>query len=200
MSFNTADFDPADFESRESADKSVYVKFYMRPVQDEAKSASEGRPIYTDKEYVEIRTPGNQTNVIQRPVSDMDRQRFRHAYRAFKEGEVEQVTGTPLVEAPWITRSQVEELAHLRIRTMEHLADVGDDVCTRVPGLYTLKDRAKKMMEKSKDAAPVTELQAKNEELRNELEALKITIKEQSEVILALKAAHDAKTAEKGSK
>lgn len=182
-----SDFNPADFERRDAAEKSVYVKFYVRPVQDEAASAKEGRPIYRDREYVEIRTPGDQNNVIQRPVSDMDRQRFRAAYAQFKDGHGEQVVGTPLVEAPWITRSQVEELSHLRIRTVEHLAAVNDDTCTRVPGLYTLRDKAKAMIEKAAGDAPVLAVQAENEKLKNELEALKQTVKEQSEIIASMK-------------
>lgn len=182
-----ADFDHNDFETRTAGDKSVYVKFYIRPVQDEDASNEAGRPIYKDREYVEIRSPGNQTNIIQRPVSAMDRQRFKAAYNLFKAGEEDQVIGTPLVEVPWITRSQVEELVHIRVRTLEHLAEVGDDVCTRMPGLTTLKQRAKLAVEASEKAAPFIAMQAENEELRNRLAALEQTITEQSEIIKTLK-------------
>lgn len=186
--YGTADFDVNDFSSREAGDKSVFVKFYMRPKENEAKSAEEGRPIYEDKEYVEIRTPGNATNVVQRPVTDMDRKRFAHAYRAFKEGETEQVIGTPLVEAPWITRSQVEELAYLRIRTIEHLANVGDDVCTRIPGLFKLKQRAQAMAVKAEQQAPFIQLQKERDEMQAELDALKETVAEQSKIIKSMNA------------
>ena len=129
----TADFDVEHFEHRNAGDKQVYVRFYIKPVEDAAATAEQGRPIYKDREYVEIRSPGNATNVVVRPVTDMDRQRFAGAYGLFKKGETEQVIGTPLTETPWLTRSQVEELAYLRIRTLEQLAGVGDDVCTRMP-------------------------------------------------------------------
>lgn len=186
MPYGQAEFDVEDFNSREAADKNVYVKFYIRPRENEAKSAAEGRPIYEDKEYVEIRTPGNTTNVIQRPVTDMDKKRFAAQYRAFKEGDLEQISGTPLVEAPWITRSQVEELSYLRIRTLEQLANVGDDVCTRIPGLFKLKQRAQAMAANAEKQAPFTAMQKENEELRNSLEALQKTVKEQADQIQAL--------------
>jgi hypothetical protein len=181
------DGDPQDFESRTSADKNVYVKFYIRPVIDQSASDEAGRPIYSDKEYIEIRTPGNQTNIVQRPVAEMDRQRFRQAYAMFKAGEVDQVVGTPLFEAPWITRSQVEELAHLRIRTLEQLSVVGDDVCTKVPGLFKLKQRAEAMVANAEKQAPFIALQQENEALRTELESLREAVKEQSAAIAALK-------------
>lgn len=183
-----ADFNPADFEHREAADKSVYVKFYMRPTLNQSKSDAEGRPIFDDREYLEIRTPGNQTNIINRPVSDMDRQRFRRAYQQFKAGDEEQLTGTPLSEVPWITRSMVEELIHVRIRTLEHLANVNDDVCGRIPGLYALKDRAKAALDKAAGDAPFIAMQAKNEELVNELATLKQALAEQAALLKKLNA------------
>lgn len=189
------DFDPADFESRTAADKQVYVKFYVRPVPDEEASAKEGRPIYKDREYVEIRTPGNQNNVVQRPVSDMDRQRFRPQYAAFKAGESEQTIGTPLTEVPWITRSQVEELSHLRIRTLEHLSTVNDEVCGRISGLYKLKQRAVTAIEEASKHAPFAKLQKEKEEQDNKLAALQATVQEQAEIIRQLQAAQNAKPA-----
>jgi len=183
----TADFDVDDFKSREAADKSVYVKFYVRPVLDQEASDKEGRPIYVDKEYVEIRTPGNQTNIIQRPVTDMDRKRFAPAYREFRSGEVEQIIGTPLAEAPWITRSQVEELSYLRIKTLEQLSAVGDDVCTRIPGLFKLKQRAQNMVEKAEKDAPFIQMQAEYDQLKDKLAAMENTIAEQAGIIRSMK-------------
>ena len=184
-----ADFDVDDFKSREAGDKSVFVKFYIHPVINDAESDKEGRPIYFDKEYVEIRTPGNTTNIVHRPVTEMDKKRFRLAYGEFKAGNEEQSGGgTPLTEAPWITRSQVEELSYLRIRTLEQLAAVGDDVCTRIPGLFKLKERAKLMVEHAEKQAPFLVIQREADEMRNQLEALQQTVAEQAAIIKSLKA------------
>mgnify|MGYP000081173716 CR=1 FL=1 len=188
-----ADLDPRDFESREAADKSVYVKFYTKPVQDEAESVKEGRPIYKEREYVEIRTPGQQNNVIQRPVTDMDRQRFRLAYRQFKEGIEDQLVGTPLTEVGWMTRSQVEELHHMRVRTVEHLAELNDSVCGAHAGLYKLKQKAQQVIEEGKKNAPFAVLQEQHERAMAEMEALRQTVAEQSEIIKGLQSAKSAK-------
>lgn len=190
----TYEANPTDFdEGNREQDNKTYVKFYIRPLHDEEASANEGRPIYHDTEYVEIRTPGNETNIVRRPVSDLDRKRFANQYRAFKAGELEQTTGTPLSEVPWITRSQVEELSYLRINTIEILADVNDDVCTRIPGLFKLKQRAQVYVQQAKEAAPNLALQRKNEELENRLSVMENTVKEQADLIAAFKAERTGK-------
>lgn len=183
------DFDPKDFETRTGSDNSVYVKFFTKPVKDDSASDAAGRPIFKDREYVEIRTPGQQTNVVQRPVTDMDRSRFRQAYAMFKSGQDDQLVGTPLEEAPWITRSQVEELAYLRVRTVEHLAELNDSVCGQNAGMYELKRKAQAFIANAKDGAPAAALAAAKEEFANEIETLKRTIEEQSKIIANLKAA-----------
>lgn len=188
MSRETAEFDASDFESREAGDKSVYVRFYVRPFKDEEASNEAGRPIYKDRDYVEIRAPGNQNNVIMRPVTDMDKQRFRQAYQAFKAGALEQDFGTPLTEVPWMTRSQVEELAYLKVRTLEQLVAVGDDVCTRIPGLFQLKQKAQVAIEKAEKSAPFIKMQAENDALKTELDELKKAVQDQAAIIKVLQA------------
>lgn len=182
------DLDPRDFESRESADKKVFVKFYTKPVQNEAKSAAEGRPIFDEREYIEIRTPGQQNNVIQRPVCDMDRQRFRESYRQFKAGIEDQVVGTPLEEVPFLTRSQVEELRYLRIRSLEHLSELNDQVCGQHAGLYALKQKAQKFLQAANGAAPITDLQRQIDEMKALVESQNQTIADQSKIIQNLKS------------
>jgi len=156
----TAEYDVADFEDRTRGDKNTLVRFFIRPVLNEAKSAKEGRPIYEDKEYCEIHVPGNQTNVPIKPVNSIIKQRFGTQYARWKEtGEADFVEGTVLSEVPWLSRSQVEELAYLKIRTLEQLAGVGDEVCSRTMGLTELKRRAKLFLDASKDGAVITQLE-----------------------------------------
>lgn len=177
------DINPQDFESRTAADKSVYIKFYIRPVQDEAESDKAGRAIFRDVEYIEIRTPGQQTNVIQRPVNSMDRERFRTQYRMFKEGQTEQTVGTPLEECAWITRSQVEELSYMRVRTLEALADLNDQVCGSHPGLYKLKQKAAAVLASAAGAAPITAMQSQIDDMKEQLAAAQATIKQQADLL-----------------
>jgi len=173
----TADFDVADFEDRTRGDKNTLVRFFIRPVINEAKSAAEGRPIYEDKEYCEIHVPGNQTNIPVKPVDAIIKRRFSNQYARWKAtGEAEFVEGTVLSEVPWLSRSQVEELAYLKIRTLEQLAGVGDDVCSRTIGLTELKRRAGLVLASSKDSSVLTKLEAELKQRDAEILGLKQTI------------------------
>jgi hypothetical protein len=177
-----------DFQSREKADARTYVRFYMDAVQDHEASTKEGRPIFKDCEFVEIIVPGDSKDVVVHRVSDLDKRRFARQYELFKQGQSEQLIGTPLKEVTWIPRSQVEELRFFRIYTVEQLAQVNDSACTKFPGLYDLKRRAAAFVDSASAAAPLLELEGANKKLENEVEALKNSLKEAIETIKELKA------------
>jgi len=167
----TFEFDVSDFENPNN-NSGVYAHFYLTTREDPVQSAAAGRPIYVEKEYVKIISAGSANNIIDKPVSDHERNRFREQYAKFKAGDKEQLTGTPLSEVPWITRSQVDELLYRKIRTLEQLAGMDDQYCN-APGMYDLKRKAAAWLVKSKEAAPFTAMQAEMDALRAELDALK---------------------------
>lgn len=173
MPRESAEFDVSSFEDTEEANnKGVHARFYMVPKEDPAKSAEEGRPIFTDREYVEIVAAGNANNIIRRPATDMDKDRFRRQYAAFKAGDHEQIIGTPLSEVPWLTRTQVEELMYRKIRTLEALAEVSDQNCN-APGMYNLRTKAQEWLKKAEGAKPFTAIMKKMEEMEKQIEQLK---------------------------
>jgi hypothetical protein len=172
---DTIEYDVDDMMS--DSDKGVYAKFYFFPMEDPKASAEAGRPVFADREFVEILAAGNQNNIVRRPASDMDKKRFRRQYALFKQGDEEQMIGTPLKEVPWITRSQVEEFAYRKIRTLEDLAGMSDAQCV-LPGMYDMKRKAEAWLKKASDAAPFTAMSAEMEALRAEIAALKAAAEE----------------------
>ena len=124
-----ADFNPDDFRTDQQSkmDEGLLVKFYIKPVQNQAETASQGKPVFKDAEYIEIRTPG-QKSFIARKVRPGDLERFPRHYKAYKDrtSDVEVVEGTLLKEWPLITRSQVEELAFANVKTVEQLVAMPD--------------------------------------------------------------------------
>lgn len=180
------DGDISHFDNRWAGDKGVHARFYTNPVKDEAASAEAGRPIYRDKEFIEIVAAGNANNIVKRKATDEDRQRFREQYARYKEGDLEQVVGTPLVEVSWLTRSQVEELSYMRIRTLEALANLDDGACAKVAGLYDLKQRAQNHLQNAEGAAPLEAAHRKMQEMQSEMDAMKQTIQEQTDLLKKL--------------
>ena len=166
------EYDHAIFNAQQAVqDATLFARFYIQPLRDDVASAKEGRPIYNDTEMVEIRVRGDRNNIVIKPVTDEHRRRFRQQYDDFKRfGENSQVKGTPLKEWPIMSASMAEELKFFVFQTVEQVAEANDAVCSKMPGLTTMKNRAKIFLEFSKGAAPAERLQGEVEKLTNALE------------------------------
>lgn len=167
-----ADIDTAFYDQRRGdADKSLAVKFYLEPIQNEAKTLEEGRPIFEDQEMVELRVRGDRNNIVIRPVRPDDKKRFRNAYMAFKDEDQKLRSGTPLSQWPLMSRSFVEELKFLGFYTVEDVAEASELSLSKVNGLRNFQEKAKSFLEYASGGSPVTKLEARLDELQSSLEA-----------------------------
>jgi hypothetical protein len=158
------------------ADRNLAVKFYSQPIKNDEKTAQEGRPIFDDTEMIEIRVRGDRNNVVQRPIRPEDKQRFRDQYRDYKDGKAAEASGTPLKEWPIMSASMVEELRFLGFVTVEQVAEATDSVCGRVPGLTTMKQKAKAYLEFATTTAPLERLNHELEAQRSRAEAAEASV------------------------
>lgn len=162
----------ADQMSRNPNDtKGLVVGFHFQPVLDEEASKKEGRPIYADLEYITILTVGDKDNIVDRPVWDIDKQRFRDQYKDWSEKRVNTVKGTPLSAWPLMSKSQVKELEFFNVSTVEQLADLNDSNAQKFPGILNLRQKAKDFLIAAKDAGHLASM-------RSEMEAKDATISE----------------------
>lgn len=154
-------------------DKECYVEFRMEPIHMTAHSEAEGRPIYQDFPFIRIMFPGDKTKVVDRPVTDTDKQRFPNQYRAFEQQGVQVQTGTPITEWSILTRSQAMEMKAMGIHTVEQLSNVSDTNLNWL-GARDYRDKAKAWISASSDTgATVSKLMAEIATLRADLEASK---------------------------
>ena len=154
-------------DGRYAGDEALTPIFDVRPKINPTKSEEEGRPIYEDTVYVTIYSPGNKDSIPCRPVTEMDIARFKGPYDRFMETQSNDVVeGTMLDEWPAITRSQVEELRYMNIRTVEQLVAMSDANAQQVMGINQLQKQAKEYLEAhDKNDALIASLQARVEEL-----------------------------------
>jgi hypothetical protein len=150
----------------------TFAQFYTRSVQDAKASLEAGRPIFSDKAYVKIMVPGDKDNIVDRPVRDGDKLRWPRQWAAYEAKSEQPVEGTPLVEWPGLTRSQVEELAFFGIKTVEDLAAVSDSQAQKFMGIQKLKARAKAYLAEADKQAPFEMMREENELLKNRIAAL----------------------------
>ncbi len=152
----------------------LLVKFFIDSVHLDFKSKEAGRPIFEDREFVEIIPIGDPKTVLVRECTEKDRQRFIQEYERFKRGEGEKHVGTPLTEWPAMRPSQIKQLNYLNIFTVEHLSQCDDQSMQRIgPGARELVASANAYIARAKDVSVTTKYAMENERLKDELERVK---------------------------
>lgn len=174
------------------AEAGIYPRFYKRAVQNNRRTAEEGRPIFEEREYVEIIIAGDKNTVVDRPVRDEDKQRFPGEYDAFQKGQDAPVVGTPIEQWPLLNKSQVAELKGIHVMTVEALAALSDSQLQKLgPGGRSLKSKAETWLQAAAGTAPLVELQEEKDRLAEENEMLRGQVKD-----LAAKAEQGGKAEE----
>lgn len=160
-------------------DAGLFVTFSIEAMHNEKKSAAEGRPIYEDKEFITIQTPGDTKSIIKRPVRHQphgsypsDPDRFPRQWQAFKNQQSQVAVGTPVTEWAMITKSDAMALKALNIHTVEALAEIGENSLTWM-GARKLREMAQGWLAQAKDGSTVTKLLSEVEALKRELEGYK---------------------------
>jgi hypothetical protein len=134
-----------------AGDENLLVRFFKQPYQNATRSEAEGRPIFEELDFIEIRFPGNKLSVIVEKVNAEHKKRFPDHWRRYAARDTEEVIdGTPLDQWPGVTRSQVEELRFLNVRSLEQLISMADNHSSRIMGINILKSKAKAYLEAAK--------------------------------------------------
>ena len=156
--------------NRFAGDERLHVRFFTKPTMNTFRTELEGRPIYEDLEYIEIWIPGDKSNINVRPIQLDDKMRFKKRYDEWKSGIVKQ-TGTPLKLMPFLSESQVEELAYFRITTVEQLANVADSSIQNMHGLTGYKTQAQAYLAAQNDSSAMLERIRELEQRLNDQQA-----------------------------
>lgn len=183
----TAEYNHEDFTKPRAGDEKLAVRFFIKAKQDAEASQIEGRPVFREHEYVQIMVPGDRNQAIVRPLAQHDRERFSQQYDHWKKTQSNDlVVGTPLEAWGILSLAQIEEFRYFGVRTIEHMAELRDDICQKMPGAITLKQKAMKFLELAKEDAPLRKVQAELDKRDNELATLKAAVEDQAKVIKKL--------------
>ena len=167
-----------------NADSRLNVKFYQRAIENEFKSALEGRPIMEMRDFIIIEVPGDNLTVIDTFAVDEHKKRFPIQWARYdnekSDGDVE---GTMLSDWPVLNAAIAAELKHFRFYTVEQIAEASDaqlNALGMTAGMSPLglRDKAKAFLSTAKGSALV---QQQADELRkrdDELSAMKAQLAE----------------------
>jgi hypothetical protein len=168
-----------------NADNRLAVKFYNTEVQNEIETIKQNRPIFEEKVFIKIATPGDSLNEIDRPMYEHDKNRFPIQWANFlnRQGEHQNYSGTSLKEWPLITKSQAEELRGLKFHTVEAIAMATDQAIQKIGMLagmspYTFREKAQSFIKMAKEGADVSAREAELNALKEENAKIKAEAEE----------------------
>ena len=182
---STIDFDPTIFDDPAEADKGLLVKFFYKNVQNKLETQTQGRPVFKEKTYIDIRIAGQRDSQACRPATLADKNRFPRHYEAFKHRVEAPVTGTPLAEWPQISRSQIEELSFLNIKTVEQLSAASDTHMAKLHGGLSLKSASTIWLERAGESKLLAEKAA----LTTKVSGLEAEVAEMARTLAEMRAA-----------
>jgi hypothetical protein len=142
-------------------DSRLNVKFYQRAVQNNFKTAAEGRPIMEMRDFILIEVPGNQTLTIDTFASDADKKRFPVQWARYQNEKTDgDIEGTLLSDWPVLNAAVAAELKHFKFYTVEQIAQASDaqlNTLGMAAGMspLSLRDKAKAFLSSAKDTALV---------------------------------------------
>ena len=179
-----------------NADSRLQVRFYKRPVQQEAETLASGRPIYKEFDFVHICVAGDTLTEIDTYVLQSHKTRFPIQWANYQNRigkDDQEVIGTPVAEWPLVSKSQAEELRAMRFYTVESIAGASDQQLQRMgmaAGMspYAFRDKAKSFLNLASDSA-------ETDKRTQEINELKEELAKKAEENAKIKAETDAKLA-----
>lgn len=168
-------------------DSRLLVFFYNRPVLQSVPSQQAGRPIYKDEIYIKIQQPGENLNVIDRPIKDEDKIRFRNMWDKFVHDRTQVPEGTPIDQLFPNYPAVAETLRGHGVYTIEQCANLtAHAIDTIGRGGQEYVNRARKYLDMSDKGAEFHVLQRENDGLKTEMRVLEAKLEKAIDQIKVL--------------
>ena len=142
-------------------DSRLNVKFYQKAIQNDFKTALEGRPIMEMRDFIIIEVPGNTLSVIDTFAAQEHKDRFPVQYARYMNEKTDgDIEGTLLHDWPVLNAAVAAELKHFKFYTVEQIAQASDaqlNTLGMAAGMspLALRDKAKAYLGSAKDTALV---------------------------------------------
>lgn len=181
-------------------DHKLYIKFFTKAVMNPLTSTKNGRPMYDEVDYIEIRIPGSQLTCVKAPIDDFNyMDRFGDKYRQWKKDNKDVLSGTPIDSWPYLLGKvgQIAELKAMNIHTVEQLAGLDDSWKMKIMGGQELSKRAADWMQQTSGTdAQLASVAKENEDLKGQMKVMQ----DQMAALLEQKEKEETPEFLKGSK
>lgn len=181
-----------------AGDDRLWVRFeYVAVKSDEI--GEDGLPVFHQVPHIEIRTPGDRDNVLYRPMTELDKGRFKRRFEEWLKTQNDvPLEGIPLSEVAIFSKAQVEAFRYQNIYTLQALCELSDGACSKSPGMQTSRQKARDYLDHALKGKEASRLLKEKEELENRFKSQEQAVKDQAAVIAELKNQLLALAAAKG--
>lgn len=161
----------------------VVARFFTRPKEVKRESVAQDRPVFENREFVEILYPGDRLGAPQFPAdaqADTDemgnpisyKQKYRAQYEAYLLN-AEALDGLPLNNLG-LDKARIAELHALNIKTVEQLAGLPETAWRKLgPHGDDLVYQARAIADRQRNGRDAAEIAAENAALKAELDMLR---------------------------
>ena len=126
---------------------SSMAMFFPKAILNKVESRAQGRPVYMRVPYIEIRQPGEQLHIINRPATEEDKFRFAAAWQRFQKRAEIGHEGTPLDALFPFHPEIVLTLRANGVPTVEALGEMTDGAIGNFPfGGNELRETARRYL------------------------------------------------------
>lgn len=175
----------------QNAPDNRFITFAAKSVPDKAKSIAEGRPMFMQRIFITIQTPGDNLNVPTRVATDADIAEFPRQWAAFQAGREAIPEGTLLSVMFPNNPELVDMFRAQKIFVIEQIASMADGEGQRFMGFQKMKQDAQAFL-KAADGSKDFHV------LRNQVEKLTLEMKALSDRNAALETALAKKETDDG--
>lgn len=169
-------------------DRGQVAMFYNRAVHNPAKSLAQGRPIHEDQVYVRIHPPGERLNIIDRPATRSDSQRWPTQWNQFQQQKQQVPEGTQ-IDLLYPERPSVAAMLRAAaVHTIEQCAELSANAIETIGmGAQQYVNDAKKFLEFSNRGVKASQMRQELESRDREIKALKHMVTELQNTIDKMK-------------
>jgi hypothetical protein len=165
-------------------DRNTHAIFYWDKMHNAAKSREHGRPWYDNVVMVRIGNPGERLNIVIRPATQGDKQRFALQWAQFQQQKEQRPEGTPLNCLFPENPAMIGNFEGAGVYTVEQLAGLsGNAIETLGMGTQGYVNQAQQYLANAEKGIRNSQLRKMQEDHEREVNALKHQLEEQGKRI-----------------
>jgi len=160
-------------------DKNMLAIFYTKALHNAQKSTETGRPFYDDVVFVRIHPPGERLNIVDRPATATDKQRFPTQWMQFSQNKQQVPDGTP-IDLLYPSHPSVGALLRSNgVYTVEQCAELSGPAIDSIGmGAQRYSNDAAKYLQAANKGVKASQLRAELDERDSQIRTLTHTVEQ----------------------